>query len=787
MDELDEKKGRTDESILEEAKERFEKCVDEYAEERAKQLEDLVFCDLEQWPPEIRAARENDITGARPCLTVDKIGQYITQVVNDMRQNRAAVKVRPVDDGADVKTAEVFQGVIRHIEGQSSADVAYLTAGESAVKIGEGYFRFITDFEDETSFDQRIIIKQVPDTFSVYLGPHVMPDGSDAEYGFVMEDMPLARFKREFPKAKSEKSDFTTGMGPVDISHWLNNDDVRVCEYFYFDYKDAELVQIEDGSTMLKSEYDDFTERMALEDALTVPPAIVASRKTAVKTTKWCKLTGIEILEKNDWAGKYIPIVKVEGKASTVKGKRRLKGLVRQAKDSLRAYNYWMSTITEKLALSPKTPFVGATGQFETHSEKWRKANTTNYAYLEYDPVQMDSGALLPAPQRQQPAALETAMIQQLSVIEHDIQTALGMFKASVGQSDPQQSGRALQALQHQTDTGTFHFPDNLATSIRHGGRILIDLIPKIMDTPRIARILGDDGESSSAQIDPSQPQAVTKVRDEMGGMQTIYNLGVGKYDVTATVGPSYATKRMEQSDMMLQVMQAQPELMGTIGDLLFKSFDWPMADKIAERLQKTLPPNLQEPEEGQEAIPPQVQAAMQQMQQQQQMLDQKAQALSQAEQEIEKKAMDTQRKSVEVFVRESQLQTEAAKLELQKYANELAAKEASMGQVGQDTSGIDFAKAQLDSETKLRIAQIKQETDLQIALIQAEDSEDALTGNDDMTALVDSLNKNVATLMDAHSKANDGLMEAVSRPKVTEATAVKQPDGSWQLIKREV
>ena len=79
--------SKKDKDILEEAKQRFQQCVDDYEEERAKQLEDLIFCDLDQWPAEIRAARENDINGARPCLTVDKINQYVTQVSNDMRKN----------------------------------------------------------------------------------------------------------------------------------------------------------------------------------------------------------------------------------------------------------------------------------------------------------------------------------------------------------------------------------------------------------------------------------------------------------------------------------------------------------------------------------------------------------------------------------------------------------------------------------------------------------------------------------------------------------------------------
>jgi hypothetical protein len=300
------------------------------------------------------------------------------------------------------------------------------------------------------------------------------------------------------------------------------------------------------------------------------------------------------------------------------------------------------------------------------------------------------------------------------------------------------------------------------------------------MDTARVVRILGEDGESGSAMIDPQAPKASQTQDDGMGNIQTIYNLGVGKYDVTASVGPSYGTKRAEQSDMMLQVMQNQPELMQTIGDLIFKSFDWPMADKISDRLKKMLPPQLQEPEDGQPAIPAQVQAAMAQIQQQHQELDQKAQALSQAEQEIDKKSMDVQRKQVEVFVQESRVKTDAIKLELEKHAAELTLREQQMGQG--DTSQIDIAKAQLDAQTKLEIAKIKQETDLQIALLQAEDSEDVNAGNENMAALVDSLQENVAKLMSSHQE----LAANVAKPKTSKAKAVKQADGSWELIRQD-
>ena len=323
------KSVKSDKDILEQAKERLKRCIDDYSEERAKQKDDLLFSTLEQWPSSIRAEREGDPNGARPCLTIDQINQYIVQVVNDMRQNRPAVKVRPVDENADIDTAEVFQGIIRQIEDQSVAQVAYASSGESAVRTGEGYFRIITEYEDEKSFNQVIRIKRVPDMFCVYLGPHMMPDGSDAEYGFVFEDAPIERFRREHPDAKYQGTDFSE-LEQHSV-FWGDDKKIKVCEYFYFDYK-PETVLFVNGKTMTKAEYQ----------ALPEPkPETRGTRNTRIRTTKWCKLTGVEILEKRDWAGKWIPIVKTIGKEAWVNGKRVCWGLVRPSKDSLRMYNYW--------------------------------------------------------------------------------------------------------------------------------------------------------------------------------------------------------------------------------------------------------------------------------------------------------------------------------------------------------------------------------------------------------------------------------------------------------------
>ena len=672
------KKARTDKEILEEARERLKRAIDENSEERRKQKDDLLFSTLEQWPSAIRSSREGDPNGARPCLTIDQINQYIVQVVNDMRQNRPSVKARPVDDKADIETAEIFQGVIRQIEDQSVAQIPYMGAGESAVRVGEGYFRFVTEYENEKTFNQVIRVKKIPDMFCVYLGPHIMPDGSDAEYGFVFDDIPTDKFRRTWPNAKYHSTDFSELENKNE--YWGEDEKIRVCEYFYFDYTTEELVFTTDGQTMLQSEYDELIEK----------PEITEKRTTKTRKTKWCKLTAIEILEKRDWAGIYIPIVKVTGKEAWVDGRRLIWGLVRPAKDSLRMYNYVASTIVEKFALAPKAPFIGAKGQFEGVEDRWARANVENQAYLEYNPISID-GLSVPPPQRQQPAPIEAALYQFLATCREDVQSSLGMFKASLGKEQPNQSGKAILALTRESDTGTFHFSDNLSLSIQHGGKILIDLIPKIYDTKRILHILGEDGKVTQASINPEQPEAVREVQDIQGNITKIYNLGVGTYDVTVTVGPSFNTKRMEAATLFtdLATNAKDPNLALVANYLAIKNSDFNGAELATEMIEKLMPPGMVKQEGEEEHNPQDIQKI--------QMMEQAGNELLQENQELK-----------------AGTQEALAKIEAQKQADQ--AKLLSQHELEMQKLEMEKAVAKAKADLEREIAEAKMQLEIWIA-----------------------------------------------------------------------
>jgi hypothetical protein len=603
-------------------RQRFRTAVSAYSDTREDQLDDLRFMagspdNHYQWPADVLSVRgsvQGQTINARPCLTINKLPQHVRQVTNEQRQNRPSPNVIPADDKADVEVAEIFDGMIRHIEYISNADVAYDTACDNQVTFGEGYIRILTEYCDETSFDQDIKIGRVRNSFSVYMDPTIQdPCGADAEWCFITEDILKTEYERLYPNAMPVSSIMTQGVGDQSLSQWLGEMTVRIAEYFYCDYTPATLNLYPDGTTTFQgTPQDKMMREMGLRPS--------RQRKVQRKKIKWCKTNGYEIIEERDWAGSYIPVIRVIGNEWNIEGQLEISGLVRNAKDAQRMYNYWVSQEAEMLALAPKAPFIGYGGQFEGYEEKWKTANTTNYPYLEVNPDVTDgAGNVLPLPQRAQPPMAQTGLIQAKMGASEDIKAATGQYNASLGMTSNERSGRAILARQREGDVGTYHYVDNYARAIRYVGRQLVDLIPKIYDTPRIARIIQVDGNSDMVRLDPNQPEPVRKMVNEAGVVvQKIYNPGVGKYDVKVTVGPSYLTKRQESMDAMSQILQGNPNLWAAAGDLFVKNMDWPGAQELAERLKKMIDPKLLQDEDD-----PALQAANQQIQAMQAQMEQ--------------------------------------------------------------------------------------------------------------------------------------------------------------------
>jgi hypothetical protein len=637
---------------------RYTMAIAAFSDSREDELDDLRFMagspdNQWQWPADVLATRgavQGQTINARPCLTINKLPQHVRQVTNEQRQNRPSGKVIPADDKADVEVAAIYDGMVRHIEYMSDADVAYDTACENQVTYGEGYIRILTEYCDEDSFDQDLRIGRVRNSFSVYMDPMSQdPTGADAEWCFITQDITKAEYERDYPDAAPLSSILASGVGDQYLSQWLTEDTLRIAEYFYYKHEDATL-NLYPGN---QSFFDGSPEDKQMKQMGLKP---IKSRRVDRKKVMWMKTNGFESLEEREWAGKWLPVVRVIGNEFEVEGQIYISGLVRNAKDAQRMYNYWTSQEAEMLALAPKAPFIGYGGQFEGYEMQWKTANTTNWPYLEVNPDVTDGmGAVLPLPQRAAPPLPQTGLIQAKMGASDDIKSTTGQYDSSLGATSNERSGRAILAREKQGDTGTYHYVDNLARAIRHITRQLVDMIPKIYDTERIARIVGLDGEVDMVKINPQQPNPVNEIRDVNTGVliEKIYNPGVGRYDVVVTTGPSYMTKRQEAMDAMSQILQGNPQLWSVAGDLFVKNMDWPGSEELAARLAKTIDPKLLEDGDKDPAL----QAAEQQMQAMGAELDQMAQMMQNFQKSVE--VQDLERKNFEAEIKAYQAETQ--------------------------------------------------------------------------------------------------------------------------------
>lgn len=563
---------RGKEEILKEARDRFRVSVDATRKNREAAIEDLKFLNGEQWDDRLRKEREAE---GLPCITINRMPVFLAQVVNDLRMNRPAIKVTAADDLADKVTADIMGGMVRHIEYTSMADVAYDNAGEIAAGAGyRGYIRVITRYTSDDAFEQDILIRPVWNSFSVADDPFIQePDQSDRKFCLITELMRKEEFEAQYPDATGEWSEIEGT-----IEDWRTDEAVRVAEYWWREEKAATIVLMEDGSVVDEEELKKVDAAASIVGVSVDDQGNPRTRKVRRPCVYWCKMTGSQVLEgPHKWLGKYIPIVHVDPKVVDVEGEKVWYGLVRNAKGSLQLYNYSRSKWAELLALAPKSPWLATAEQIDGYEAEWALSNRRSAAYLPYHHIEGQ-----PMPQRIAPPPIPTGVVEDAQQSIDDLKATTGIFDASLGNQGNEQSGRAINARQAQTDKANFTFMDNLTRGIRCLGKVLVDLIPKIYDTQRVIRVRGEDGNESQVMV------------NQRVGDAKINDLSMGKYDVVVTAGPSYASQRLEMADAVMELMRTlPPQIVVQYLDLIMGALNFPDAEKWQERAKASLPPGL--------------------------------------------------------------------------------------------------------------------------------------------------------------------------------------------------
>jgi hypothetical protein len=588
---------------------RFDSAAEQEREIREAAREDIRFVAGEQWPEKQKKERE---AAGRPAHVHNRLQAFCNQVANEARLNTPQVRFSPVED-ADDDTAEIYEGLARHIQYASRAGTAYETATEHQTAGSFGYFRMLADYCDPQSFDQELRIDTVTDPFTVYgvLIPWIRRQ--KARFAFVIETLTRDEYKVQY----GETDDFKSFEADDASEGWITDDEVRIAEYWCLETETKTIAQLADG-------------RVVDADDVPAGAKVLKTRETEVDTVCWYKTNGAEVLEETEWVGSRIPIYPVTGKSLVVDGKPQIFSLVRFMRDPQQLINYTKSRIAESLAVAPISPWIVAEGQIDGRENEWATSNTVLRAALQYKPVAIGT-TVVGAPQRQVYEPPIQALSQFLLQEIEELKAISGLYDPIMGDNPANQSGVAIRQQREQGAITNKHFMGNLARAHEECGIDIAEAIRKIYDAPRMVRILGADETPKIVKVNELYADPAT-------GKTTNYNLSAGKYDITVTTGKAYSTKKLETFDALSTLVQANPALMQVIGDLIFRNSDMAGADQIADRMKKMLPAQLQDEDENAPQIPARFKAAFDQSQQ---VIEQLTEMLQQAEREREAKTFE--------------------------------------------------------------------------------------------------------------------------------------------------
>lgn len=586
-----------DDAILHEAQQRFKIGYDWESDFQTLAKDDIKFYHGDsdngwQWPRDLKKEREDN---KRPSLTINKTKDKCNRIINDMYENKPGVKIIPTGDEATFEAAQAYEDIVRQIEYVSNAPSIYDAAARDTVKSGIGWWRVGTRYADDDTFDQEIILLPVKDSLSIILDPNIQKDdGSDARWGFVFDEVPKEEAEKEWPDA-----DLTSQPAIEGPASWVNDNNVRIAEYFRIVEKDDELIYAEDkegnDATFRKSDLPRKGDADKLLKKIEKEGGTVKRRPIKVRKLEWFKIVGNSIVDRragNDaYPYRYIPLVRSTGIEDAVDGKLVRYGHVRALKDPQRMYNYNSSGQVEFGALATKTPWVIADKAIEGHEDDWNSANIKNFAYLKYNHYDLEApeeGAI-PPPQRPEAPGVSPAFVQGMDRAEHEMDMASGQYEAKEGRPGNERSGKAIGMRARQGDVATYHFVNSQALAIRYTGIIILDMFPHVYDTKRVIQAMAKSGQQRQITIDPNAAQLLEKQKTQQDVLEIVFNPKKGAYLVEADTGPSYATARQEAWDAFVQLVSVNGELYNEIGDLMFKSADFPMANDIADRLRRKI------------------------------------------------------------------------------------------------------------------------------------------------------------------------------------------------------
>ena len=592
-----------EELLIKTAKEQFDSSQDHWGKFRDSAKDSLRYVEDNGAYMDQNYVNQRRSSGL-PTLTTNRIKTFLNNLTSEARQNIPGIQVDPANDKTDPKFAEMVADLIRTIQQDSKAKMAYQNAAWYSIGVGLGYVRVKSEYEGSDSFEQRLCIENIADPASVFLDPnHKAVDGSDCRYAFIVADLSHDEYLAKYGKGK-----MATALEDAKIhgwnqvsrkkdNNWLTKNTVRVAEYYVKESYTQRIYQVMDrrtGAIEVVTEMKDYHEK--LNDRV-VDKYIV----------KHYVINDKEILEESEWPGDLIPIVAFKGLEFWNNGERKLSGVIQPMRDVQKKLDWYQNWQAEMVMLSTKAPFIGTPVMFENNQHEWANAHVTNPAYLTFarDPLAPEDKPFMAT------ANLPIQMVDTLvSQSIQDLQSIGGGIDPMA--RNPQgvqqaESGRALLVRNESARTQTFVFQDNIRESIAQVGRILIQAIPSYyLETGRNLALQKITGENYHASFN-DHPERM---------------LEDAKFSIAIESGASYATKRQEAMDAQMQLIGVYPQAAPLIADIVVSNADWPGHTEVAARLRAAVPPQVLEasqPMDPQQAetMVPQLKAQVSSLQQQ--------------------------------------------------------------------------------------------------------------------------------------------------------------------------
>lgn len=595
-----------DDAIVLEAVERWKACKDWQGVEDERAREDIKFANGDarnrwQWD---RALYEDRDGEDLPCLTINNTRVHNDLIINEMSKQNYGVKIRPTGGKASYESAQAMMSMVRRIEYISGWTSQRRKVAEQQVDGGIGYTLISTAYSSEKSFDQDIFLKASRDPTAVYLDPWITePDGSDANFGFEFEKLPRKEFNRKYPEWAGRVGAAPLSSDIASLGIWLSDKEIMLAKYWRKEKQKELLIGWKDdkGEEVVKtrSELEEEAGKELVDKLLEdIEEGNIdgQTRKIENPQIKWYLIAGNTIIDRGDWAGKYIPICRCPGRELVIDNTLDRKGHTRPLINAQHMLNYAASAAVQYVGSSVKAQWLAPSRAIEGQ-EQWKDANVKNYAVLTYTDIDEEASEQLqniPPPQRIDPPKAPPGWVGVMQDSERQMMMISGQFQAQMGENDQQSaaSGKAINERQAQGDTATYHFPERMADMQRFIGVQLIDLIPKIYDTNRVLQVMDREGEKRWLKIDPNLESPIQFLQEETQdeeAIQLAFNPSVGEYECVSDPGPDFATQRQEAWNAFSMIMQQNQWVASCAADLLMKAGDFPGAEELAERLQKEI------------------------------------------------------------------------------------------------------------------------------------------------------------------------------------------------------